>query len=75
MKDRKESFGEYHVIHADYRMMHLWLVEIPQPDQAGRMIPGHEAKLLTSGNTFSVGDFSFSPDGTELLSARSAIQT
>ncbi len=35
MKDRKETFGEYHVIHADYPMVHLWVLELP-----GRMRRG-----------------------------------
>jgi dipeptidyl aminopeptidase/acylaminoacyl peptidase len=34
LKDRKETFGEYHVIHADYAMSHLWLIDLPQADAA-----------------------------------------
>jgi dipeptidyl aminopeptidase/acylaminoacyl peptidase len=66
MKDRKESFGEYHVIHADYEMTHLWLADLPTTDAAGRTTPAAEPKLLTSGASFSVGDFTFSPDGTRI---------
>jgi len=66
MKDRKESFGDYHVIHADYEMTHLWLVELPKTDAAGRITPGPEPKLLTPGETMSVGSFSFSPDGKRI---------
>ena len=66
MKDRKESFGEYHVIHADYEMAHLWLVELPKTDMAGRVSELSEPKLLTKGDAFSVGDFRFSPDGTRI---------
>jgi dipeptidyl aminopeptidase/acylaminoacyl peptidase len=65
MKDRKEYFGNYHVIHADYQMTHLWLVEIPQPDSAGRIAKPAEPKQLTQ-DEFSVGSFSFSPDGTRI---------
>ena len=66
MKDRKESFGEYHVIHADYEMAHLWLVELPKTDMAGRVSAVGEPKLLTKEETFSVQDFRFSPDGTRI---------
>jgi dipeptidyl aminopeptidase/acylaminoacyl peptidase len=66
MKDRKESFGDYHVIHADYEMTHLWLVELPKTDQSGRVTAGPEPKLLTPGETMSVGGFSFSPDGKRI---------
>lgn len=64
MKDRKESFGDYHVIHADYRMVHLWLVDLPRPDRAGRLSAVGEPKELTKEDTFSVEEFSYSPDGT-----------
>ena len=57
-KDRKETFGDYHVIHADYEMAHLWLTALPE--DGAKM---SEPKLLTEGEAFSVGDFSWSPDG------------
>jgi dipeptidyl aminopeptidase/acylaminoacyl peptidase len=66
IKDRKESFGEYHVIHADYEMTHLWLVDLPKTDAAGRTAAPGEPRLLTAGDSFSVGDFTFSPDGTRI---------
>jgi len=66
MKDRKESFGEYHVLHADYEMAHLWLVDLPKTDAAGRTAAAGEPKLLTAGDSFSVGGFAFSPDGTRI---------
>ncbi len=63
MKDRKDSFGDYHVIHADYRMTHLWLVDLPSTDAAGRIAKTGDPKQLTKGDDFSVDDFSVSPDG------------
>jgi dipeptidyl aminopeptidase/acylaminoacyl peptidase len=66
MKDRKESFGDYQVIHADYQMSNLWLIDLPKPDAAGRMSPPGEPKELTKEDTFSVEKFSFSPDGTKI---------
>jgi len=61
MKDRKEKYGEYSVVHGDYQMTHLWTVEF----SAGSATPA-EAKRLTEGDKFSVGDFSWSPDGTRV---------
>ena len=61
LKDRKEKYGEYSVIHADYQMAHLWTVEIPTG-----MAPAAEAKRVTEGDKFSVGSFSWSPDGTRI---------
>lgn len=70
MKDRKESFGDYKVIHSDYQMAHLWLVDVPVADEAGRVPKMEEPKLLTKGDDFSVGGgFSFSPDGTRIAFA------
>jgi len=59
MKDRKEKYGEYSVVHADYQMVHLWTVELFTGSAA-------EPKRLTEGDKFSVGDFSWSPDGTKI---------
>jgi dipeptidyl aminopeptidase/acylaminoacyl peptidase len=62
MKDRKEKYGEYDVVHADYTMAHLWTLEIPWSE--GAAIP--EPQRLTAGTAFTVGEFSWSPDGTRL---------
>jgi len=62
MKDRKEKYGDYDVVHADYNMSHLWTMEIPVGESA--TIP--EPRRLTDGATFSVGEFSWSPDGTRI---------
>src|SRR6185312_10076060 len=63
MKDRKDSFGDYHVIHADYGMVQLWRVALPSVDAAGRAGPPPTPAPITKGDTFSVGEFAFSPDG------------
>jgi dipeptidyl aminopeptidase/acylaminoacyl peptidase len=62
MKDRKEKYGEYDVVHADYTMAHLWTLDIPASESAA--LP--EPKRLTEGATFSVNDYSWSPDGTRI---------
>jgi dipeptidyl aminopeptidase/acylaminoacyl peptidase len=65
MKDRKEYFGDYHVIHADYRMTHLWVIDLPQTDAAGRIAKPADPKQLTKDD-FSVDSFSISPDGKRI---------
>src|ERR1700682_1659656 len=61
LKDRKEKYGEYSVIHSDYQMTHLWTIEVP-----GGGAPAAEPKRLTEGDKFSLGEFSWSPDGTRI---------
>ncbi len=62
MKDRKEKYGDCEVVHADYSMAHLWTLEIPKGETSA--IP--EPHRLTEGGTFSVGEFSWSPDGSRI---------
>ncbi len=61
MKDRKEKYGEYSIVHGDYQMTHLWIVEFSSGSPAAA-----EPKRLTEGDQFSVGDFSWSPDLTHI---------
>jgi len=62
LKDRKEKYGEYSVVHADFQMAHLWTIDLP--DGTANAAP--EAKRLTEGEAFSVGTFAWSPDGTRI---------
>jgi dipeptidyl aminopeptidase/acylaminoacyl peptidase len=62
MKDRKEKYGDYEVVHADYNMSHLWTLDIPT-SETGVI---SEPMRLTKGATFSVGEFTWSPDGTRI---------
>jgi len=55
LKDRKEEYGEFDVVKADYTMSHLWL----QPLEGA-------ARQITKGKDFSVTAFSVSPDGTRV---------
>jgi dipeptidyl aminopeptidase/acylaminoacyl peptidase len=61
LKDRKEKYGEYSIVHSDYQMTHLWTIEI-----SPGATPTEEPKRLTEGDKFSVGSFSWSPDGTRI---------
>jgi dipeptidyl aminopeptidase/acylaminoacyl peptidase len=61
LKDRKEKYGEFSVVHADYQMTHLWIIDV-----ASGMAAPTEPKRLTDGDKLSVGEFSWSPDGTRI---------
>lgn len=60
-KDRKEKYGEFQVVDADLDYSHLYLVEVPAQ-------PGAQAKSepLTSGQSYTVDGFSWSPDSTRI---------
>src|SRR4051812_47061076 len=64
-KDRKEKYGDFEVIGGDYTMNHLWLVRVPADLPADlKQLPKPEA--LTTGDRFSVGGFSWAPDGKRI---------
>ena len=58
-KDRKEKYGDFEIVAGDYAMNHLWLIKVD-----GTKPP--KATQLTKGEQFSVGAFSWSPDGQRI---------
>jgi dipeptidyl aminopeptidase/acylaminoacyl peptidase len=54
-KEREKKFGDFDVIGEGYRMSHLWLFDMATK----------KARRLTSG-AFTVGQFNWSPDGTQI---------
>ncbi|HLW97407.1 MAG TPA: S9 family peptidase [Candidatus Acidoferrales bacterium] len=64
-KDRDEKYGEIQIISGDYSMTQLWMVNLADPDAIdSARVP--EPRQLTEGSTFTVGGFSWSPDGTRI---------
>ncbi len=59
-KKREETYGAFAVEDQEYRLSHLWMVELP--DEPGSI----EAERLTEGTEFTVSGFAWSPDGTEI---------
>jgi dipeptidyl aminopeptidase/acylaminoacyl peptidase len=55
LKDRKEKYGEFEIVHGDYAQNRLWL----QP------LDG-KATVITPNAPFSVSDFDWSPDGKQI---------
>ena len=66
MKDRKDTFGDYHIVHSDYAMVHLWRIARPAADAMGGVVSPTDPELLTKGETLSVGAFAISPDGARI---------
>jgi dipeptidyl aminopeptidase/acylaminoacyl peptidase len=54
-KEREKKYGEFDVYGEGYRMTHLWVWDIA----------GKKSRRLTDG-AFTVGSFSWSPDGTQI---------
>ncbi len=57
-KDRKEHLGDFQVVRREYQHSHLWTVDV---DEAMRAPAA--GKRRTKGKDFSVGSFSWAPDG------------
>ena len=56
IKARREKYSDFEILRHDYKMNHLWVVDLK--DMATRR--------LTQGNQYTVGSFSWSPDGQRL---------
>jgi len=52
LKDREKKFGEFQIVEHDYRMTHLFVIDVAT----------RTTRALTSG-AFTVGSFTWSPDG------------
>jgi dipeptidyl aminopeptidase/acylaminoacyl peptidase len=54
-KEREKTYGDFDVVGEGYRMSHVWVFDLA----------AQKARRLTSG-AFTVGQFSWSPDGTRI---------
>jgi dipeptidyl aminopeptidase/acylaminoacyl peptidase len=54
-KEREKTFGDFDVIGEGYRMSHLWVLDL-----------GTEKSRRLTGGPFTVGQFNWSPDGTQI---------
>ena len=67
-KDRKDKYGDFEIVGGDYSMNHLWMVKVPaELPTDPKKLP--KAERLTSGEQFTVGAFSWSPDGKRIAFA------
>jgi dipeptidyl aminopeptidase/acylaminoacyl peptidase len=60
-KKRKDFYGDYEVVRREYTHTHLWTVDVAEALRAPQ--PG---RRRTSGLSFTVGGFDWSPDGTRI---------
>ena len=60
-KSRKESLGDYEVVRAEYAHTHIWTIDVAEALKSP--VTGVER---TKGMDFSVGGFSWSPDGKRI---------
>jgi len=74
LKDREEQLGAFSIEDTDYRMTHLWLVDVAPDrwpanqevycaDDKDRCLKHPEPKQLTKGDSLTISGFSWSPDG------------
>lgn len=61
LKDRKDYYGDYEVVHAEYNHSHIWTFDVAEALKAPV-----EGKQRTHGKDFSVSSFSWSPDGSRI---------
>jgi dipeptidyl aminopeptidase/acylaminoacyl peptidase len=58
VKDRDKKYGEFQIVEQDYRMTHLFVLDVAAGAKGA-------TRALTSG-AFTVGSFAWSPDGTRI---------
>jgi dipeptidyl aminopeptidase/acylaminoacyl peptidase len=61
-KAREKKYGDFRIVDDDYTMTHLWEADVP--GTLDEKLPKPER--LTGGDSYTVGDFSWSPDGTHI---------
>jgi dipeptidyl aminopeptidase/acylaminoacyl peptidase len=60
-KNRKEHLGDFEVVHKEYDYQHLWTMSV-----AEALKEPQTGKQRTQGKDYSVGRFSWSPDGSRI---------
>jgi dipeptidyl aminopeptidase/acylaminoacyl peptidase len=62
LKDRKEYYGDYDVVHEGYSYVHIWTLDVREAMKAPLA-----GKQRTKKTDFSVDSFSWSPDGSTIV--------
>ena len=62
LKDRKEYYGDYDVVHEGYSYVHIWTLDVAEAMKAPMA-----GKQRTKKTEFSVDSFSWSPDGSTIV--------
>jgi len=61
VKDRKDSFGDYEVVRKEYTFNHIWTFDVADALKAPQA-----GKQRTKGRDYTVGPFSWAPDGRKI---------
>jgi dipeptidyl aminopeptidase/acylaminoacyl peptidase len=61
VKDHKDQYGDFQVVRKDYSFPHLWTLDV-----AEAMKEPAAGRQRTNGRDFSIGGFSWSPDGARI---------
>ncbi len=64
VRQRKERYGEYMVEDGEYSFTHLWVTAVAPAAWAAGTVP--DATRLTSGESFTVGSYAWSPDASRI---------
>ncbi len=64
-KERKDKYGDFDIIGGDYTMSHLWRIKVPA-ELPYDVKKAAKPEQLTQGEQFTVGSFSWSPDGKQI---------
>jgi len=62
LKDRKEYYGDYDVVHEGYSYVHIWTLDVGEAMKAPMA-----GKQRTKKTDFSVDSFSWAPDGSTIV--------
>src|ERR1043166_6602688 len=62
LKDRKDYYGDYDVVHEGYSYVHIWTLDVGQAMKAAMA-----GKQRTKKTDFSVDSFAWSPDGSSFV--------
>ncbi len=60
-KNRKEHLGDFEVVHKEYEYQHLWTFDV-----AEALKEPQTGKQRTQGKDYSIGSFTWSPDGSKI---------
>ncbi len=60
-KNRKEHLGDFEVVRKEYDYQHLWTIDVAEALKAPQT-----GRQRTKGKDYSIGSFSWSPDGSKI---------
>jgi dipeptidyl aminopeptidase/acylaminoacyl peptidase len=62
----KALYGDFYSEDRDFRLVHLWVLEVDPSRWTGDTASAPKPARLTGGTSYTVGSFAFSPDGNRI---------